>query len=187
MKEGRVDWSDTIVGALGIIGTIAGTVLGYHGALRGVQMQLDHEDRNRFQDQRLDAYLKLATAIAEFRAVMLTIKSVDETDYSRSQWTKSLGTFNLTFQTAVLCAGRDAGHHLALVHTLMAAATRLKLASNQIPEELDKEITQAVAHMVRAMRTELGIARDGNRSAAQMQELQQTVERMEREYGAKGK
>lgn len=147
-----MDTPEAVISALGIVGTLAGVLFGYRGALRSVELQHEHEDRTRFQEHRLQAFADYLEAV---NSVMATRKFPHPllADMS-AMLTASFAKLNLSYKMIDLCGGPDV---VTACHAVHAAITPYVQNAAQVAQGTPPAVLTTIIQLERAMRTELGV------------------------------
>lgn len=144
---------ELIIGVLGILGTISGVIFGYVGALRAVEIQLEHQDRTRFQEQRLDAYttfLERSTAL-----VAMSHHARPLTGTVAEVFTDTINSFNNSFKRIELSGGSEVRKLTRELHASVVAFADGQKTSGD--KNAVASFTKKMNELTRAMRVELGM------------------------------
>ena len=139
-----MDYGSTLIG---ILGTLAGVIVGAYGSWKIQERQLEHENRSRFHDLRLAAYAEFSGAV---NLVVATAEVSDEHDL------KATGRIIETMDKITLIASTEVNQKATVVHAhvrQIISATEKKAKAI----ELKNQIVKDLAAFNHAARKELDI------------------------------
>jgi len=134
-----------VVAIAGIAGTLLGAALGAWVTWKIQARQLEHEDKTRFHDRRLDTYAEFGRACNAVMATML----IPGAAYPSAD----LISMNTSFHTIRLMASKPVFDAAAVVHGAVSDALHGKIANLS---DFMPQFHKDAAAMAVSMRTELG-------------------------------
>lgn len=144
--------SEIIFASLGIAGPMIGLLVGYYTAVRVLETQLEHADRTRYQEQRLETYttfLDRATVIVVIGRLPRPLAPV-----RLQRWSKTLPEFNILYTRLNLSAGPEVRKLAAELHGIVSPFIQGKVSPEQAQPYT--AYSAKLRDVMRAMRTELG-------------------------------
>lgn len=136
----------TLVAIVGIIGTLAGVVVGALVTLKIQKMQIEHSDATRFQEHRLDSYVQYTTSANFALAQWRTGKYNEEL----------VANFLRLHEKVRLVGTEEVVEQANLLHEIFTKIHGLT-DKTQVPENYLDEFTRAITGFITAARNELRI------------------------------
>jgi hypothetical protein len=155
-----MDTPEAVISALGIVGTLAGVFFGYRGALQAVELQLEHEDRVRFHELKLQAFVDFIDATSSLVAIATIAKPPLE-PVQGAIHTEALKAFNASFKRISLCCTEPVTKATAKLQAMMTPVVKMK----DVDDPTRDSIIAQLILVERAMRAELGVDKTEMRKA----------------------